>query len=323
MDSQTIVSMKNEVVSRYGPWHAHNLHLQDDIYTIGPAIVGDEVKLRRIVQCVLDLTGAAVDGLRVLDLACNEGLYAIEFARRKANVVGIEGREANIEKARFVKRVLSLENLELVQDDVRNLSAERYGQFDVVLCLGLLYHLDASDLFPFVGRLAEVCRKVCIVDTRITLHPNARYSSNGETIFGTWGEEHDPSDSKETKASRLWASLDNNNAFWLSRPTIYNLLSGAGFTSVYECNVPAEPKKPANRITFVAIKGEPCDLLTAPLIAARPRDEMPECPFREHGAAFDLLRQMSHLLPRKIRTFGRRLLGLPSDPHFRGPTRSA
>src|ERR1043166_908766 len=155
MDTQTIIDSKNDVIAKYGNWTAHNVRLQDDVYTIAPKIVGDEVKLRRIVQCVFDLTGGSVEGLRILDLACLEGMYAIEFARHKAHAVGIEGREANVEKARFTKRVLQLDNLELFQDEVRNLSVEKYGRFDVVLCLGLLYHLDAPDVFPFIQQLAD------------------------------------------------------------------------------------------------------------------------------------------------------------------------
>ena len=122
MDSQTIIDAKNDVITKYGNWTAHNICLQDDVYTIAPRIVGDEVKLRRIVQCVFDLAGGSVEGLRILDLACLEGLYAIEFARHKASCLGIEGREANIEKARFARQVLGLDNLDFVQDDVRNLS---------------------------------------------------------------------------------------------------------------------------------------------------------------------------------------------------------
>ena len=108
MDTQIIVNKKSDVIKKYGPWTAHNIRLQDDIYTIAPAIVGDEVRLRRITQCVFDLMGGTVENARILDLACLEGLFAIEFARHKANCVGIEGREANIEKARFVKEVLHL-----------------------------------------------------------------------------------------------------------------------------------------------------------------------------------------------------------------------
>src|SRR5438105_1763792 len=192
MDTQTIIETKNEVIAKYGNWTAHNICLQDDVYTIAPTIVGDEVKLRRIVQCVFDLVGGSVEGLRILDLGCLEGLYAIEFARHNASCLGIEGREANIEKARFTRQVLRLDNLDFVQDDVRNLSAEKYGRFDVVLCLGLLYHLDARDVFPFIEKLSEVCGRICIVDTRITLSPTTQYGYYDRIYSGRKGDEHGP-----------------------------------------------------------------------------------------------------------------------------------
>jgi ubiquinone/menaquinone biosynthesis C-methylase UbiE len=309
MDTRTIIDTKNDVIAKYGSWTAHNICLQDDVYTIAPRIVGDEVKLRRIVQCVFDLAGGSVEGLRILDLACLEGLYAIEFARHKASCLGIEGREANIEKARFAKEVLRLDNLDLVQDDVRNLSAEKYGRFDIVLCLGLLYHLDAPDVFPFIERLSEVCRRVCIVDTLIALSPTTQYTYHDKIYTGTKGEEHGPKDSMETKRAKLWASLDNGQNFWLSRATLFNALAHAGFTTAYECNVPAEPRKPADRITVVAIKGETCRLLNTPLMAVRPEEDVPERPRRENSLAVDSLRKISTILPRRVREAGKTLVG--------------
>jgi 2-polyprenyl-3-methyl-5-hydroxy-6-metoxy-1,4-benzoquinol methylase len=309
MDIKTIIQKRSEVITKYGPWTAHNIQLRDDIYTIAPEIIGDEVKLRRIVQCVLDLAGGSVEGLRILDLACLEGLYAIEFARHKAACLGIEGRETNIEKARFAKQVLLLDNLEFAQDDVRNLTIEKHGQFDVVLCLGILYHFDAPDVFSFVERVAEVCRKICIVDTRITLRPKTSYVYNNNAYFGTRGEEHDPRDSKERKIAKLWASLDNNENFWLTRSTLYNLLSHVGFTSVYECNIPAEPEKPIDRITLVAIKGTVGHILSTPQMAGRPADKMPEHSHRENSLAAESLRQISRILPPSVRKVGKTLIG--------------
>src|SRR3989442_14143808 len=96
-----------------------------------------------------DITNKPLDSLRVLDLACLEGLYGKEFARHGAAVFGKEGRKANIEKARFAKDALALENIRFVQDNVRNLSVQKYGYFDVVLCLGILYHLHVPDVFHF------------------------------------------------------------------------------------------------------------------------------------------------------------------------------
>lgn len=307
---QSLVDVKSDFVREHGAWHSHNIHLQGDLYTMAPEIIGDEVKLRRITQCVFDLAGGSVDGLRVIDLASGEGIYGIELARHGANVVSIEGRETNIEKGRFVKRALSLGNLEFVQDDVRNVTIEKYGLFDVVLCLGILYHLDAPDVFKFAEQLGNICKRICIVDTRITFHPKTELTYNGQPYHGAWGEEHWPGDSKDSKLRRLGASLDNDRNFWLSRATLYNLLSHAGFTSVYECNIPAEPQKPANRLTFVAIKGAPCRLLNSPLMAGQPAGKMPERPVPENSAAFDLARTVSHVLPKRVRKLGRKALGL-------------
>jgi len=309
MDKKTIVEEMNAVSGKYGPWRYCNIHLQDDVYTMSPKIIGDEIKLRRVVQCISDHTGGSLEELRILDLGCGEGIYSIELARRKAQVVAMEGRETHVEKVRFIKRALSLDNLDVVQDDVRNLSLAKYGKFDVVLCLGILYHLKAPDVFSFAERLSETCQKLCIVDTRITLHPKTPYPYGGRTYWGSWGEEHWPGDSKELKLSRIAASLDDEKNFWLSRPALYNLLSHVGFTSVGECHIPAEPSKPEDRFTFVAIKGQPCTLLGAPLMATRTRDDMPESPFHEHTRTFYVLRAMSHVLPWRVRRLTKRLIG--------------
>ena len=126
----TIQAEKADIVARYGPWTAHNIHLIGDVYTIQSGVTGDEFRLRRVMQIVNDLASRPVHKLRVLDLACLEGMYSVELARIGASVLAIEGREANLAKAAFVKRVLNLERMHLIHDDVRNLSREQHGEFD-------------------------------------------------------------------------------------------------------------------------------------------------------------------------------------------------
>lgn len=256
---------KQEVVERYGPWTAHNIRLADDVYTMQPGIVGDEIKLRRIVQTVCDLCEGTVANLRILDLACLEGMYAIELARHGALAVGIEGRAANLAKAAFAREALGLKNLALHQDDVRNLSRAKYGSFDVVLCLGILYHLDAPDVFAFLARIAEVCERFAVIDTHISPTPEQSRSHQGKVYWGRPYAEHAPSASAEERAQNLWASLDNAQSFWLTRESLLDALTHAGFTSVLECHVPAEATKPADRITLVAAKGARQTLYGAPL----------------------------------------------------------
>jgi len=123
---------------------------------------------------VCDLAHRPLTGLRVLDLACAHGYYSFEMARLGAQVLGIEGRESWLENARRTKQEASIPNVEFVQDDVRNLSKEKYGEFDIVLCLGILYHLDAPDVFEFLGRVFEVCREFAFCHYRNPFRDHAR-----------------------------------------------------------------------------------------------------------------------------------------------------
>ena len=206
-DLDILRAEKQNVIERFGDWTDHNIHITGDLYTIGADVVS--TRLRRIVQIVSDAAHEPLANLRILDLACLEGLYAIEFARQGAQAVAIEGREANLAKVRFVKDALGLGNLTLSQDDVRNLSPEKYGEFDVVLCLGILYHLDAPDVFRFVENIARVTRRFAVFDTYVSTAGKTMRSHDGKSYWGREVFEHSPTDSAEARLSRLWNSLDN------------------------------------------------------------------------------------------------------------------
>jgi hypothetical protein len=152
----------------------------------------------------------------------------------------------------------------------------KYGHFDVVLCLGILYHLDVPDVFHFVESMAEVCQRVSIIDTHVGIKPNRTYSYNEHEYHGRVFNEHIPGDTEEEKLKRLWSSLDNENSFWFSRPSLFNLLACAGFTSAYTCQNPAVPGQWLDRDTIVAIKGQKQDLLSAPSINHRTKELWPE-----------------------------------------------
>ncbi len=83
VDAASIHTNMEEVVAKFGPWTAHNIHLGDGIYTIVPGIEGDnEFRLHRIVQIVSDVSPRPLDELRVLDLGCLEGRFACEASSR-------------------------------------------------------------------------------------------------------------------------------------------------------------------------------------------------------------------------------------------------
>jgi hypothetical protein len=82
------------------------------------------------------------------------------------------------------------------------------------------------------------------------------------------------------------------------------MLISSGFTSAYECWVPVELKKPLDRITLVAIKGNRQQILSTPQLN-QSFPELPE-PFtpplspRQHRFA-ETTKRVSLLFPRRLR----------------------
>ena len=268
-----------ELIDRHGEWTAMSIQLSENLNTREPPRV--DTRLTRFLQLARDLSSIPLDQTRVLDLACLEGHYAVEFALHGAEVVGIEGREDNIAKARFAKEALGLDRLSFVKDDVRNLSRERYGEFDIVICSGILYHLDVPDVFHFAEQIASVCKRLLILDTNFSMKDATSVEHKGIRYHGWFYKEHEPQASQEERLKYVWASIDNVRSYWFTRPSLYNLLSNIGFTSVTECHVPALPHVMFDRVTLVAIKGQDATILSSPETRAHGKPAWPESrPFR-------------------------------------------
>lgn len=119
-----------------GPWF-HNLDLRG-VRTAPDHFLGDypAVKWRGFAHALPD----DLSGRSVLDIGCNGGFYAIEMKRRgAARVVAIDSDPDYLAQARFAAEVTGQE-IEFRLLDVYDVAAlgER---FDIVLFLGVLYHL--------------------------------------------------------------------------------------------------------------------------------------------------------------------------------------
>lgn len=242
---------RDEVVERFGPWTAYNIHLGDGVYTIASGVCGmAEQRVERVAQLVGDFARCPLHELRVLDLGAYEGGFAVELARRGAEVVAIEGREPHVEKARFAAEVLGLDRLDVRHGDVRALDHDELGSFDVVLCLGVLYHLEAPDVVRVTRKLARLCSGFAVIETQVGLRGRTKVVDAGREYRGfSYSED----------ITQPGASLDNLQSFWPTRASLFNLLADAGFTSVAECSIPVITTLDAYRdhVTLVAIAGEP------------------------------------------------------------------
>lgn len=123
-------------VAALGEWF-HNLDLCG-VKTAPDHPLGDypAMKFRRFERAL----PADLRGKSVLDVGCNAGFYSIEMKRRgAARVVGIDSDEGYLAQARFAAEVLGAD-IELLRMSVYDVAALR-ERFDVVIFMGVLYHL--------------------------------------------------------------------------------------------------------------------------------------------------------------------------------------
>lgn len=220
------------------------------------------LKVRRVVQITRDLATRPIHELRVLDVACGEGVYSIEFGLRGAEVLGFDARDERMSHGMRCARLAGLENVQFQVADLRKVTRETHGEFDVVLFLGILYHLDVPDVFKVLEAMSRMCAGFMVVDTHVALDGPAQVEHPGRTYRGRWTREHGDADPPEVKRARVLMSIDNPRAFQFTRESVVRLLSDVGFTSVFECCAPLEPGKPEDRATFVAHKGTRVKLST-------------------------------------------------------------
>jgi hypothetical protein len=300
MNEDQIREGKAAIETQFGPWTADNIPLAHGIDT-NPQRACPHLLLRRVIQAIADLSVKPWEQLRILDLGSLEGIYALEFASHGAQVVGIEGRESNNAHARFAADALGLTNVEFITDDVRSLCQEKYGTFDVVFCSGILYHLPGSDACRFLSSIAEVCKRLTIIDTHVGLSADNLVSWQGHDYFGFLYKEHSPEDSPAVKAGRKWSSLDNETSFWFTKPSLLNLLRDVGFSSAFEVLSPKGFADYSDRLTFAAIIRERQPSRMSPELAITSEPDWPEhsalapFPAQSVNSALPLWRRIARL----------------------------
>lgn len=150
-----------ERIQSLGDWF-HNLNLRG-VQTAPSHFLGDypAVKWHRFAHAIPnDLTGKSV-----LDIGCNAGFYSLEMKKRGAGrVLAIDANEKYLEQAKFAAEV------EDADIEFRKLSVyelpQLQEQFDLVLFLGVLYHLRHPLLALDIIR-QHVAKDILIVQSMV------------------------------------------------------------------------------------------------------------------------------------------------------------
>jgi SAM-dependent methyltransferase len=229
------------------PW-AHHFQLAEGVETVTPAdekFYQKSVSLTKLAQVCKDLVPkhtrhGKIRDLTVLDVACGEGCHSIELARAGAKVCGIEGRPLYIARAQFVSEVFELgDSTKFVLQDVRTLSSDRLGRFDLVLVFGILHHLNQDAFIDFLTRIHDVAADTVLIYVHIATELSVkRHRLKGPVkadgkYEGYLFQEHAENASKQQRLDQVRASLDNTYSFWPTEEALIAGLTDVGFSSVF------------------------------------------------------------------------------------------
>lgn len=106
------------------------------------------------------------DGLSAIDIACHQGWFSAHLAQRGfGKVLGVDTRDEHVADATLARDAMGLSNWHIDQSDVHAMSPEQFGLHDLVLCFGLIYHLENPVGALRVAR--SLCKRVCLVETQV------------------------------------------------------------------------------------------------------------------------------------------------------------
>lgn len=105
-----------------------------------------------------------LDGKTVLDIGAAEGFYSFECEKRGALVTAVDVLPADYSGFGLVRALLG-SPARHVHGSIYNLDPARIGTFDLVLCLGVIYHLR----YPLLAldTLYSICKDELILESQI------------------------------------------------------------------------------------------------------------------------------------------------------------
>ena len=143
----------NRLVASVPHWH-HAFEIYPGLRTPGsyqPQFLLDRLSLE-----------ANLRGMRVLDIGASDGFFSREVHRRGADVVSIDYRDRH-QHGFGVMEQLYGHRFDYRRANIYDLSAADLGQFDIILCLGVIYHLpDIMRAFAIIRSLA---RGIVLIET--------------------------------------------------------------------------------------------------------------------------------------------------------------
>jgi hypothetical protein len=160
---------------------------------------------------------------RLIDLACGNGMYSIAAHEMGWDVTAVDARTV---------RMPMTPGIAWVQQDVRETDV---SGFDVVLVLGLLYHMELADQLDLLRRCSHA---ITILDTHHSTAPTHEEGGYAGHTFREIPEDHPTSLEDSPRAA--WG---NTTSFWATQPDLVRMLHDCGFATVLALVPPTLPNR--------------------------------------------------------------------------------
>jgi 2-polyprenyl-3-methyl-5-hydroxy-6-metoxy-1,4-benzoquinol methylase len=173
MDDQEIVRRINS----FARWH-YQFDLRGHLTPIADPthIIRHAERKKYFFEPLVRMFGGSLKGKRVLDLACNAGYWSLAAIEAGADYVyGLEGRQMHVDQANLVFEINKVEpkRYRFVTGDIFRTDFTPLGKFDIVLCLGLLYHV--SKPVELMEKIVSCNTDTLVIDSSLSLLPGSSF----------------------------------------------------------------------------------------------------------------------------------------------------
>ena len=102
----------------------------------------------------------------VVDMSCKQGYFALPLAANGARVTGIDASKDHVNAANLMAKALNLdEKFKARRSTIEDIMPEKYGRSDVVLMMGLVYHLENP--VAAIRTAYSICKDTCVIETHL------------------------------------------------------------------------------------------------------------------------------------------------------------
>jgi hypothetical protein len=155
-----------KILNSYGPYsmavwrNSDGISIGNQESMDGRAEIMHETLRKSILK---NFSVTQLSDLSILDVGCHDGWLLNELSDLPfKSMTGLEPREKNVNKGKIVREQLGIKNnIEYIVGDLSTLDGR---QFDIVVCTGVLYHVES--IIEFLRQLNNICGMFLFIESR-------------------------------------------------------------------------------------------------------------------------------------------------------------